>query len=171
MSSVLEKRALKWIPLALVTAVTLAGCARDGFYHDRNLDYTEAAPAPPLVLPETRNTQRYRDALPVPQAATQGERLDEAAEIRPPQSLAMGSGLEPEYVERREVGDQTWLVVAADTGTVWPQLEEFVRSRQLNVLESSASQGVIVTPRRKYACKAHCAQAAAKFAVKAAAKP
>ncbi|BBI63987.1 hypothetical protein HSBAA_52930 [Vreelandella sulfidaeris] len=85
--------------------------------------------------------------------------------------LAMGSGLEPEYVERREVGDQTWLVVAADTGTVWPQLEEFVRSRQLNVLESSASQGVIVTPKRKYACKAHCAQAAAKSAVKAAAKP
>lgn len=145
MSSVLEKRALKWVPLALAAAVTLTGCARDGFYHDRNLDYTEAAPAPPLVLPETRNTQRYRDALPVPQAATQGTRLDEAAEIRPPQSLAIGSGLEPEYVERREVGDQTWLVVAADTGTVWPQLEEFVRSRQLAVQESSASQGVIVT--------------------------
>ncbi|NVF13162.1 outer membrane protein assembly factor BamC [Vreelandella maris] len=144
MSSVLEIRALKWVPLALAAAVALSGCARDGFYHDRNLDYTEAAPAPPLVLPETRNTQRYRDALPVPQAATQGT-LDEAAEIRPPQSLAIGSGLEPEYVERREVGDQTWLVVAADTGTVWPQLEEFVRSRQLNVLQSSASQGVIVT--------------------------
>ncbi|PKG48492.1 MULTISPECIES: outer membrane protein assembly factor BamC [Halomonadaceae] len=145
MSSVLEIRALKWVPLALAAAVALSGCARDGFYHDRNLDYTEAAPAPPLVLPETRNPQRYRDALPVPQAATQGTRLDEAAEIRPPQSLAIGSGLEPEYVERREVGDQTWLVVAADTGTVWPQLEEFVRSRQLNVLQSSASQGVIVT--------------------------
>lgn len=145
MSSVLEIRALKWVPLALAAAVALSGCARDGFYHDRNLDYTEAAPAPPLVLPETRNTQRYRDALPVPQAATQGTRLDEAAEIRPPQSLAIGSGLEPEYVERREVGAQTWLVVAADTGTVWPQLEEFVRSRQLNVLQSSASQGVIVT--------------------------
>lgn len=145
MSSVLEIRALKWVPLALAAAVALSGCARDGFYHDRNLDYTEAAPAPPLVLPETRNTQRYRDALPVPQAATQGTRLDEAAEIRPPQSLAIGSGLEPEYVERREVGDQTWLVVAADTGTVWPQLEEFVRSRQLAVQESSASQGVIVT--------------------------
>lgn len=83
MSSVPEKRALKWMPLALVTAVTLTGCARDGFYHDRNLDYTEAAPAPPLVLPETRNTQRYRDALPVPQAAAQGTRLDEAAEVRP----------------------------------------------------------------------------------------
>jgi|TARA_R110001599_G_scaffold224989_3_gene424155 outer membrane protein assembly factor BamC len=145
MSSVLEIRALKWVPLALAAAVALSGCARDGFYHDRNLDYTEAAPVPPLVLPETRNTQRYRDALPVPQAATQGTRLDEAAEIRPPQSLAIGSGLEPEYVERREVGDQTWLVVAADTGTVWPQLEEFVRSRQLAVQESSASQGVIVT--------------------------
>ncbi|GEN28666.1 hypothetical protein HVA01_23120 [Halovibrio variabilis] len=146
MSSVLEKRALKLIPLALAAAVALSGCAREGFYDDRNLDYTKATPAPPLVLPETRNAQRYRDALPVPQAATQGERLDEAAEIRPPQSLAIGSGLEPDYVERREVGDRTWLVVAADTGTVWPQLEEFVRSRQLNVQQSSASQGVIITP-------------------------
>lgn len=145
MNSVLDKRALRWVPLALAAAVTLAGCARDGFYHDRNLDYTEAAPAPPLVLPETRNTQRYRDALPVPQTATQGPRLQEAADIRPPQSLTIGSGLEPEYVERREVGNQAWLVVAADTGTVWPQLEEFVRSRQLVVQESSASQGIIVT--------------------------
>ncbi|MDN7132939.1 outer membrane protein assembly factor BamC [Halomonas sp. MC140] len=145
MSSVLEKRALKWIPLALATAVTLTGCARDGFYDDRNLDYTEATSAPPLVLPETRNAERYRDALPVPQAASQGTRLDEAADIRPPQSLTIGSGLEPEYVERREVGDQVWLVVAADTGAVWPQLEEFVRSRQLSVQDSSASQGIIVT--------------------------
>ncbi|MFB9865947.1 outer membrane protein assembly factor BamC [Vreelandella sulfidaeris] len=146
MSSVLEIRALKWVPLALAAAVALTGCARDGFYDDRNLDYTDAALAPPLVLPETRNTQRYRDALPVPQAANQRARRDEVAEIQPPQSLTIGSGLEPEYVERREVGDQAWLVVAADTGTVWPQLEEFVRSRQLNVLQSSASQGVIVTP-------------------------
>ncbi|MDM7481031.1 MAG: outer membrane protein assembly factor BamC [Halomonas sp.] len=146
MSSVLEKRALKWIPLALAATVTLAGCARDGYYHDRNLDYTEAAPAPPLVLPETRNAQRYRDAMPIPQAGLQGARVDEAARIGPPQSLALGSGLEPEYVERRQAGDQVWLVVAADTGAVWPQLEAFVRSRQLGVQESSATQGVIVTP-------------------------
>ncbi|TVP50750.1 MAG: outer membrane protein assembly factor BamC [Halomonas sp.] len=145
MNSVLDKRALRWIPLALAAAVTLAGCARDGFYHDRNLDYTETSSASPLVLPETRNTQRYGDALPVPPVANQGPRLQEAASVRPPPSLTVGSGLEPEYVERREVGDQTWLVVAADTGTVWPQLEEFVRSRQLAVQESSASQGVIVT--------------------------
>ena len=145
MSSVLEQRALKWIPLALAAAVTLAGCARDGYYHDRNLDYTEAAPAPPLVLPETRNTQRYQDAMPVPQIALQGSQLDEPAEIEPPQPLAIGGGLEPEYVERRQVGDQSWLVVAADPGTVWPQLEAFVRSRQLPVQESSATQGVIVT--------------------------
>ncbi|RUR36926.1 outer membrane protein assembly factor BamC [Vreelandella populi] len=145
MSSVLEKRALKWIPLALVTAVTLAGCARDGYYHDRNLDYTEAAPAPPLVLPETRNAQRYQDALPVPQAAVQGARIKEAAEIRPPQSLAIGSGLESEYVERRQVGDQSWLVIAANTGAVWPQLEAFAHSRQLGVQQSDVSQGLITT--------------------------
>ncbi|UYV18514.1 outer membrane protein assembly factor BamC [Halomonas qaidamensis] len=141
----LEKRALKWIPLALATAVVLAGCSRDGYYHDRNLDYTEAAPAPPLVLPDTRNTQRYRDAMPVPQVTAQDTRPQQAAEISAPPSLAIGSGLEPEFVERRQVGNQTWLVVAADTGTVWPQLEAFARSRQLGVQQSNASQGVIVT--------------------------
>lgn len=142
---VLEKRVLKWIPLALATAVALAGCARDGYYHDRNLDYTEAAPAPPLVLPETRNTQRYRDVMPVPQAATQGTRIESAADIAPPQSLTVGSGLEPDYVERRQVGNQSWLVVAAETGAVWPQLEAFANSRQLGVQQSNANQGIIET--------------------------
>lgn len=137
--------ALKWIPLTLAASVALAGCARDGFYHDRNLDYVDAAPAPPLVLPESRNLQRYSDAMPVPQAATQLPRPEEAAEVRAPQALGVGSGLEPEFVERRQAGDQSWLVVALDTGSVWPLLESFARSSQLNVQSSNASQGVIVT--------------------------
>ncbi len=60
--------ALKWLPLAALVA--LAGCARDdGYYHDRNIDYADARQAAPLVLPESRNSQRYRDAMPVPEAA------------------------------------------------------------------------------------------------------
>ncbi|MCA1772818.1 MAG: outer membrane protein assembly factor BamC [Halomonas sp.] len=145
MSSVLEIRALKWIPLALAGVVTLAGCARDeGFYHDRNLDYQDAKPASPLVLPDTRNTQRYRDALPVPEVASQGTQ-DDVAEIRPPQPLGVGSGLEPDYVEVREIGEQQWLVVDADPSSVWTQLESFAQARGLNVQESRAAEGVLVT--------------------------
>ncbi|MGM0825449.1 MAG: outer membrane protein assembly factor BamC [Pseudomonadota bacterium] len=149
MSSVLEQRALKWIPLALVAAVTLAGCARDeGFYHDRNLDYVNAESASPLVLPDTRNTQRYRDALPVPEASSQRAQ-DGVAEVRPPQPLTIG-GVQADYVETREIGDQRWLVVAADPGNVWTQLENFVRQRGMNVQESRASEGVLVTSQAEF---------------------
>ncbi|MFG6665954.1 lipoprotein, NlpB [Halomonas sp. HNIBRBA4712] len=145
MSSVLERPALKWIPLALVVGTALSGCAREGFYDDRNLDYTDVRPAPPLVLPDSRNPQRYGDAMPVPQAALQGSRVERAADVAPPPSLSIGSGLQPEFVERREVGSDTWLVVAADTGTVWPQLEAFAQSRGLGIVQSDANRGVIET--------------------------
>ena len=149
MSSVFEQRALKWIPLAVVAAVTLAGCARDeGFYHDRNLDYVNAKPASPLVLPDTRNTERYRDALPVPEASSQRAQ-DDVAEVRPPQPLTIG-GVQADYVETREIGDQRWLVVDADPGSVWTQLESFVRQRGMNVQESRASEGVLVTSQAEF---------------------
>lgn len=150
MSSVLEQRALKWIPLALVAAVTLAGCARDeGFYDDRNLDYVDAEPASPLVLPDTRNTQRYRDALPVPEVASERSQ-DEAAEVRPPQPLTVGSRMKPDYVESRESGDQRWLVVAADPGSVWTQLERFARARGLGIQESRAEEGILRTSQAEF---------------------
>ncbi|WP_447527807.1 lipoprotein, NlpB [Vreelandella sp. TE19] len=145
MSSVLKRPALKCMPLALVMGVALSGCARDGFYDDRNLDYADVTPASPLVLPESRNAQRYNDAMPVPQASLQGSRVESAADVAPPPSLSIGSGLEPEYVERRQVGSRAWLVVAADTGAVWPQLEAFAQSRGLGIQQSDANQGVIVT--------------------------
>ncbi|MCO7245406.1 outer membrane protein assembly factor BamC [Halomonas sp. Mc5H-6] len=150
MSSVLGKHALKWIPLALAGAVTLAGCARDeGFYDDRNLDYADVEPASPLVLPETRDNQRYRDALPVPEAASQPRR-DGVAEVRPPQPLTVGQSTEVDYVEGREIGDQRWLVVAADPGSVWTQLESFASQRGLDVQESRASDGVLVTTQAEF---------------------
>jgi outer membrane protein assembly factor BamC len=141
-SSGLKNPGLKWIPLALVTAVALSGCARDGFYDDRNLDYVDVEPGSPLSLPETRNAQRYGDALPVPELASPS-RLSEPSEVQPPQPLTLAGGIESAFVESRDIGNQRWLVVAADAGTVWPLLESFVRTRPVDVTRVSPSQGVI----------------------------
>ncbi|WP_346796234.1 lipoprotein, NlpB [Halomonas sp. Bachu 37] len=141
----LMNSALKWMPLTLVAAMSLAGCARDGFYHDRNLDYVEAAPGEPLVLPPSRNESRYTDAMPVPRATRTAPRRDEPFEVRAPQTLATGSAMQPDYVERRSAGDRQWLVVAEEPGRIWPQLEHFARTRQLGVQSSNATQGVIET--------------------------
>ncbi|MDN3523502.1 lipoprotein, NlpB [Halomonas ramblicola] len=139
--------ALKWLPL--VAAVALAGCARDdGYYHDRNIDYAEARTAPPLVLPETRNPQRYEDAMPVPEVADDFQAADDGFEAPAPQPLAAGR-VERDYVERRAVDEDAWLVVAAAPDSVWPQLEAFARTRGLGVVASDSSRGVIETQRAR----------------------
>lgn len=153
-----------------MAAVTLAGCARDeGFYHDRNLDYVDAKPASPLVLPDTRNTQRYRDALPVPDVANQSEQ-DDVAEVQPPQPLGVGSGLSPDYVEVREIGDQRWLVVDAEPSSVWTQLESFAQARGLDVQESRSSEGILVTSQAELRLQSALREEAVKFAVNVVAR-
>ncbi|XKF17021.1 outer membrane protein assembly factor BamC [Halomonas sp. BLK-85] len=144
MSSVLEKRALKWIPLALATALVMSGCARDGFYHDRNLDYADIELGEPLMLPDTRDPRRYGDALPIPRADMLGS-VDQVADVRPPQAMGVGSRMEAEFVERREIGDQQWLVVNAAPADVWPQLEGFIGSRGMNVTAVDNDRGRIET--------------------------
>lgn len=103
--------ALKWMPLAAVIALATAGCARDGFYDDRNIDYVEAQRSAPLSLPASRDEQRYRDAMPVPQATGTLRRDGERFRAPSPERLATGRAVERDFVERREVGDDRWLVV------------------------------------------------------------
>ncbi|WP_240454108.1 lipoprotein, NlpB [Halomonas sp. NO4] len=137
--------ALKWMPLVAVAALATAGCAREGFYDDRNLDYVEAQRSAPLVLPESRNPQRYQDAMPVPRAAGSRPNRGEPAETPMPSRLAAGRAVERDFVERREIADDRWLVVGADPGMVWPQLQDFVNSRGLAVQRMDNERGEIVT--------------------------
>ncbi|SFU84570.1 lipoprotein, NlpB [Halomonas korlensis] len=137
--------ALKWMPLVAVIALVTAGCAREGYYHDRNIDYAEAREGTPLTLPETRNPARYRDAMPVPEANREFHPGEEGFEAPSPQALGGGRSVEREFVERRSVGRDSWLIVAADPGTVWPQLESFANTRGLGVTSTDSASGVIET--------------------------
>ncbi|WP_231489548.1 lipoprotein, NlpB [Billgrantia saliphila] len=136
--------ALKWMPLVAAVALATAGCAREGFYDDRNIDYVEAQRSAPLVLPEGRNEQRYRDAMPVPEASSDLHRSDKRFRAPSPERLSSG-GAERDFVERREIGNDRWLVVGADPGMVWPQLQDFARARGLQVQASDDRRGVLET--------------------------
>ncbi|MDX5376475.1 MAG: lipoprotein, NlpB [Halomonas sp.] len=137
--------ALKWMPLVAVAALATAGCAREGFYDDRNIDYVEAQRSAPLVLPQGRNEQRYRDAMPVPEASGSLNRRDDGFEAPSPKRLVSGGAVERDFVERREVGNDRWLVIGADPGMVWPQLQDFARARGLQVQSSDDTRGVLQT--------------------------
>ncbi|WP_306168896.1 outer membrane protein assembly factor BamC [Halomonas sp. MMSF_3323] len=137
--------ALKGLPLAMIAALTLAGCAKDGHYHDRNEDYAGARQTAPLTLPGSRDQSRYRDIMPVPQArgdfyAREG---DFAAPL--PQTLSASTAVAAGDVAVRETDADRWLVVGAAPAVVWPELERFVEQRGLEITRSDSASGVIET--------------------------
>lgn len=136
--------ALKGMLVATVALATV-GCAREGYYHDRNLDYAEAERAAPLVLPEGRDASRYRDAMPVPELSGARPAADGVVEAPLPQALSPARARERGFVERREIDGDAWLVVGAEPASAWPELERFARSRGLDVVAREPSRGVLST--------------------------
>ncbi|MDZ7854061.1 MAG: lipoprotein, NlpB [Halomonas sp.] len=145
--------ALKGMPLVAVIVLAMAGCARDGYYHDRNLDYDEAEESAPLVLPNARKVERYRDAMPVPEVGGARPAENGVVEAPLPQALTPGGSMERGYVERRAIGDERWLVVGAEPATVWPELERFVRSRGLTVTASDSRRGILDTDQARFSVR------------------
>lgn len=135
--------ALKWMPL--VAALALAGCARDGYYDDRDVDYAKAKVSKPLVLPESRNPGRYGNIMPVPDAAGAFASQSGGFRVPAPRALGVGSAMQPGSVARRQAGDERWLVVGAEPYAVWSQLERFAYERGLDVQHQDPTQGLLVT--------------------------
>lgn len=135
--------ALKWMPLVAVLA--LAGCARDGYFDDRETDYAAAKPSKPLMLPDTRNQQRYGNRMPVPESAGSFASVGSDFRLAPPRALGVGSSMQPGTVARRQAGDKHWLVVGAEPAAVWGQMEGFVRQQGLSIQRQEPSQGLLVT--------------------------
>jgi outer membrane protein assembly factor BamC len=135
--------ALKWMPL--VAALALAGCARDGYYDDREIDYADAKTSAPLMLPDSRNQKRYGNSMPVPETAGSFASLGSDFRVPPPRALGVGSTMKPGSVARRQAGDERWLVVGAEPYVVWTQLERFAQQRGLGIQRQEPTQGLMVT--------------------------
>ncbi|MGC3871804.1 outer membrane protein assembly factor BamC [Halomonas sp. GXIMD04776] len=142
----------KWMPLTLAIALVVSGCGRSGYYYDRNDEYREAELTRPLQLPETRQANRYQDAMPVPPANSdflaQGE-----FEAPRPQALAVSSQGEQKFIEERKAGSDHWLLVNASPAAIWPRLQAFAEQRGLELRALNASQGRIETDQATFSVR------------------
>lgn len=138
--------ALKGLPLAVMAAVALAGCAREGHFDDRSEDYVDSRLSAPLTLPDSRDPSRYRDAMPVPQVAGEFYAREEGFEAPMPQSLSATTAVQAGGVAVRETDNDSWLVVGAVPSVVWPELGRFVEQRGYSADQVQASSGQIRTP-------------------------
>lgn len=137
--------ASKLIPLTVVVALLASGCARDGYYYDRNEEYRNARMTEPLNLPESRQPGRYQDAMPVPRANSDFLASSEEFDAPRPQPLAASRQGEEAFVEMREAGADRWLLVNAAPASVWPRLQGFVEQRGLEVTTLDPANGRIET--------------------------
>ncbi|WP_031208429.1 hypothetical protein [Halomonas huangheensis] len=137
--------ALKGLPLAVMAAVALAGCAREGHFDDRNEEYVDSRLSTPLTLPDSRDARGYRDIMPVPQVSGEFYAREEGFEAPVPQSLSATTAVQAGGVAVRETDDDSWLVVGAEPAVVWPELERFVSQRGLSVTQSDSARGLIQT--------------------------
>lgn len=134
----------RFMPLALLTALAVAGCSSDGYYYDRNSEYGDASIAPPLELPDTINRGDYQDSMPVPQASSDFLASDDFEAPRP-QPLATSEQGGREFVAMRQSGAARWLAVNAAPAAVWTRLQSFVRDQGLDVQSIDAGKGEITT--------------------------
>lgn len=137
--------ASKLLPLTVVVALLASGCARDGYYYDRNEEYRDARMTEPLDLPESRQPGRYQDAMPVPSASSDFLASDDEFEAPRPLALATGRQEEDAFVEMRDAGADRWLLVNAAPANVWPRLQGFVEQRGLQVTALDPASGRIET--------------------------
>ncbi|WP_027967876.1 outer membrane protein assembly factor BamC [Halomonas halocynthiae] len=135
--------ALKWMPL--VAALALAGCAREGYFDDRETDYAEAQLSKPLVLPETRDQRRYGNRMAVPESVGSFAAVGSDFRLSPPRALGVGSSMKPGSVARRQAGDVHWLVVGAEPAAVWGQLDGFIRQQGMSIQRQEPNQGLLAT--------------------------
>lgn len=134
----------KWMPLILATALVVSGCGRSGYYYDRNDEYRDAHLTQPLTLPDTRQLNRYQDAMPVPPASSDFLAQGDFDAPRP-QPLTGGNQSEQKFVEQREAGADRWLLVNTAPAAIWPRLQAFVAQRGLETRALNAAQGRIET--------------------------
>lgn len=138
--------ALKGWPLAVMAAVSLAGCAREGYFDDRNVDYVDSRLGAPLILPDSRDPRRYRDTMPVPQVAGEFHARADGFAAPLPYTLSATTAVQAGGVAMRETDNGAWLVVGANPGVVWPELGRFVEQRGYSADQIQTSPGLIQTP-------------------------
>lgn len=136
---------LKWMPLIIGATLIVSGCSRSGFYYDRNAEYADAEMVEPVSLPDSRDSSRYQNAMPVPDAESDFVATDEDFDVPRPRPLASSQEAEAAFVESREAGAERWLVVNAAPGGVWPMLQGFASTQGANVENADVDAGRLET--------------------------
>ncbi len=130
-------------------AFSLSGCGiffgENGVFRNRENDYLKADNLPPLVLPAGASKEALGELYPIPPISAADFGYDPtAADYEVPRPLPMAT-MSQDNVKIQRVGENSWILVNAAPGELWPRVRNFLNENNLSVARSDLRQGIIET--------------------------
>lgn len=144
---------LKHTPFCALTvciSLSLSGCGflfgKEGVFHNPGSDYEKADNIPPLVLPPGKKSEAMGEIYPIPAiTATDFGYASENMDAAVPRPMPLSANLEQEDVKLQRVGKESWILLNAAPGEVWPRIRNFLNQNNLSVSRSDLTKGIIET--------------------------
>jgi len=131
-------------------SVSLSGCGmffgEEGVFRNRENDYLKADSLPPLVLPAGTNKEALTELYPIPPISAADFGYDAtASEYEVPRPMPLSANMLQDNVKIQRVGENSWILVNAAPGELWPRIRNFLNTNALNVTRADFKQGIIET--------------------------
>jgi outer membrane protein assembly factor BamC len=139
---------LKLLRICLFCCLTLAlaGCGYlfgdKGVFRDASEDYKKSPELPVVSVPEDVDSKELSDLYAIPPVE---ESLVMAGEFEVPRPAPLVAGAGDELVRIQKLGEDSWALVGAAPGQVWPQVRAFLTAANIPVARADARMGVMDT--------------------------
>lgn len=132
--------------LPVLALTLLPGCSwlglEEGLFPENAESYRAAPELDPIVLPDGVETSAIQPIYPIP--ATQSS-LTLLTEFEVPRPTPLTAGTDYDAVRIQRLGDESWVLVNAPPGQLWPQVRAFLTSSGIGVASLDAQAGLIDT--------------------------
>lgn len=128
----------------------LSGCGMffgdEGVFRNREGDYLKADNIPPLVLPAGKHSEAMGELYPIPPITATDFGYDpDSNDNEIPRPMPLSANLEQENVKIQRVGGESWILLNASAGEVWPRIRNFLNVNNLAVSRADIGRGIIET--------------------------
>ncbi|GAA5316301.1 MAG: hypothetical protein AseanaTS_15050 [Candidatus Pelagadaptatus aseana] len=138
---------------SLVGSLTfMVGCSSlfgpEGYFRNRGHDYLRSDVIEPMKVPDQVETSSIDQLYNIPPVAEDEMLYSDSFEV--PRPLPMAAAVMEDRVKIQSLAERRWILVNALPAEVWPQIRAFLAQNKLDVIYTSASEGVMETSWLKF---------------------